>query len=36
MIEAAVALFTAPFPAFLLVLIVCTIAWTAYVERTRP
>lgn len=35
-IEALVALVTAPFPAFLIVLIAGTIAWTAYVERRQP
>jgi hypothetical protein len=36
MIEAAVALFTAPFPLFLLVLIVGTIIVTDRIERRDP
>lgn len=35
MIEALVALLTAPFVLFLLVLAGAAVAWTAYVERHR-
>lgn len=36
MIEAALALLTAPFPIFLIVLTVSAVTWTSHVERRDP